>query len=75
MIVLINRTQSFYCTECHADTEVPRSVLGNPEAFAAMAEYLSKLHSNGCPVRLFEPVERLPETDWRIDILPLGVAQ
>ena len=75
MIVLNNRTQSFYCTECHDDIEIPGKVLCNPEACAAMAEHLGKLHSNGCPVRLFEPVERVPDSDWRIDILPLGVIQ
>lgn len=75
MIVFSNHTQSLKCTECREDIEVSRKIFGNPEAFVALVEHLNRVHSNGCPARLIDPIERLPEIDWQIDIQPLGVIQ
>ena len=67
-------THSFRCLKCGAVTPIPRRVLFNPEVFAALHERLEYEHRNGCASAVVEAL-RLPETDWRIDIKPLGVAQ
>ena len=74
-VVFDKRTHIFKCLKCGCVTEIPRRVIFNSEAFAAMHERLAWEHSNGCPLVVVQPILRLPETDWQIEIRPLGVAQ